>query len=71
MTTFVLISAHQYAYDAAIPSLTADRLQRSLDVISEIHMCWLIVNIMKKDVLRAASTDAPTISINRKQAKKS
>ena len=45
MTSSAMISALQYADDAAFPSLTADGLQRSLDVMSETYLCaGLIIN---------------------------
>ena len=44
-TSSALISALQYADDAAFPSLTADGLKHSLDIISEMYLCAsLIVN---------------------------
>ena len=47
-TSSAMISALQYADDAAFPSLTADGLQRSLDVMSETYLrAGLIVNATK------------------------
>ena len=37
-TSSAVISAHQYANDVAIPSLTADILQRSPDVMFETYL---------------------------------
>ena len=67
-TFSAVISALQYANDAAISSLTTDRLQCSLDVISETYLfAGLIVNTMKTEVICALSPDAPTFSISWKQ----
>ena len=69
-TSSALISAIQYADEAAFPSLTTDRLQRNLDVISETYLrADLIVNTMKTEVLSASSPDAPTVSASGKQVK--
>ena len=47
-TSFAMISALQYADDTAFPSLTADGLQRSLDVMSETYLRpGLIINATK------------------------
>ena len=47
-TSFAMISALQYADDAAFPSHTADGLQRSLDVMSETYLrAGLIINTTK------------------------
>ena len=47
-TSSAMISALQYADDAAIPSLTADRLHRSLDVMSEAYLrSGLIIDTTK------------------------
>ena len=47
-----MISALQYANDAAFPSLTADILQRSLYVMSESYLrAGLIINTTKKKSL--------------------
>ena len=61
MTSSALISAHQYADDAAFRILTVDSLQRYLDVISETcpHVV-LIVNTTKTEVLSASLPNAPT-----------
>ena len=60
-TSSAVISSLQYADDAAFPSLTADGLLRSLDVMSEAYLCaGLIVNTTKADILSASSPDAPT-----------
>ena len=69
-TSPALISALQYADDAAFPSLTADGNQRSLDIISETYLCAsLIVNATNSKILIASSTDAPTVPIRGKQLK--
>ena len=61
-------SALLYADDAAFPSLSADRLQHSLDVMSETYLhAGLIINIVKTEILRASSPDASTFSISGKQ----
>ena len=63
-TSSALTSALLYANYAALPSLTADGLQRILDVISESYLCaGLIVNSTKTEVLSASSPDAPTFPI--------
>ena len=70
--TSAMISALQYADDAAFPSLTADGLQRSLDVMSEAYLrSGLIINTTKTEILRTPSPDAPTFSINGNQLKNS
>ena len=67
-----MISALQYADDAAFPCLTADRLQRSLDVMSEAYLCaGLIINTTKTEILSTSSSDAPNFSINGNQLKNS
>ena len=67
-TSSAVISALQYADDAAFPSHTADRLQRSLDVLSETYLCaGLIINTTKTKILSASSSDAPTFSISGNQ----
>ena len=59
-----MISALQYTDDAAFPSLTADRLQHSLDIMSEAYLhAGLIINTMKTEILSASSPDAITSSI--------
>ena len=63
-----MISALQYADDAAFPSHTADGLQRSLDVMSETYLrAGLIINTTKTEILRTPSSDAPTFSISGNQ----
>ena len=67
-----MISALQYADDATFPSLTADGLQRSHDIMSEAYLCaGLIINTMKTDILSASSPDAPSFSISGNQLKNS
>ena len=67
-TSSAMISAIQYADDAAFPSLTADGLQHSLDVMSETYLCAdLIINTTKTEILSTASPDAPTFSISGNQ----
>ena len=57
--TYAMISALQYVADAAFPSLTADRLQRSLDVMSETNLCaGLMINTTITEILSTSSTDA-------------
>ena len=52
MTSSAVISALQYADDAAFPSLTADGLQRSLDVMSESKLrAGPIINTTKTEIL--------------------
>ena len=58
--------AIHYAHDAALPSLTADGLQRSLDVISETNLnAYLITNTAKAEVL----CTSPSFLISGKQLK--
>ena len=65
-------SALQYADDAAFPSLTADGLQRSLDVMSETYLCaGLIINTTKTETPSASSHIASTFSISGKKSKNS
>ena len=53
-----MISALQYTDDAAVPSLTADRLQRSFDVMSETYLRdGRIINTTKTEILSASSPD--------------
>ena len=67
-----MISALQYADDAAFPSHTADGLQRSLDVMSVTYLrAGLIINTTKTEILSTPSPDAPTFSISGKQLKNS
>ena len=47
-TSSAMISALQYADDAAFPSLTADGLQRSLDVMSETYLRAGLISIQQK-----------------------
>ena len=71
-TSSAMISALQYADDAAFPSHTADRLQRSLDVMSETYLrAGLVINITKTEILSTPSPDAPTFSISGNQLKNS
>ena len=60
-TSSVVISALQYADDAAFPSLTDDGLQRSLHIMSEtcLHAGHMI-NTTKTKILSASSPDAQT-----------
>ena len=54
-TSSAMISALQYADDAAFPSLTADVLQRSLHVMSEAYLrAGLIINTTKTEILSAS-----------------
>ena len=63
-----MISATQYAVDAAFPSLTADGLHRSLDVMSESYLrAGLAINTSKTEILSTSSPDAPTFFINGNQ----
>ena len=72
MTSYAMISTLQYADDAAFHSLTADGLQRSLDVMSETYLhAGLIINTMKTEILSTLSPDAPTFSISGNQLKNS
>ena len=72
MTSSAVISALQYADDATFPSLTADGLQRSLDVMSEAYLhAGNIINTTKTEILSAASPDVPSVSISGYQLKKS
>ena len=71
-TTSAMFSALQYAADAAFPSLTADGLQSSLDVMSETYLCAdLMINKTKAEILSTSSPDAPTFSISGNQLKNS
>ena len=71
-TSSAMISALHCADDAAFPCLTADGLQRSLDVMSESHLlAGLIVNTTKTEILSTSSPDAPTFSIGGNQLKNS
>ena len=67
-TSSVVISALQYADDEAFPSLTADGLQRSLDVMSETYLrAGLIINATKTEIHSTSSHDDPTFSISGNQ----
>ena len=67
-----MISALQYADDAAFPSHTADRLQRSLDVMFETDLrAGIIINTTKTEILRTPSPDSQTFSISGNQPKNS
>ena len=67
MTSSAMIYALQYADDAAFPSLTADGLQRSLDVMSETYLrAGLFVNTTKTE-----NRNAPTFTIGRNLLKNS
>ena len=71
-TSSAMISALQYANDAAFPCLTADGLQRCIDVISEAYLrAGLVINATKTEILSTSSPDAPTFSINGNQHKNS
>ena len=71
-TSSAMIFALQYADDAAFPSLTADGLQRSPDVMSETYLrAGLIINTTKTEILSTLSPDAPTFSISGNQLKNS
>ena len=67
MTSSAVISALQYADDAAFPFLTADELQRSLDVVCETYNR---VNTTKTEVLTTSPPDDPPVSISGQQPKK-
>ena len=67
-TSSAVISALQYADDAAFPSLTADGLQRSLDVMSEAYLCaGLIINTTETEILSTSSPDAQAFPISGNQ----
>ena len=71
-TSSAMSSALQYADDAAFSCLTADGLQRSLDVMSETYLrAGLIINTTKTEILSTSSPDAPTFSISGNQLKNS
>ena len=71
-TSSAMISALQYADDAAFPSLTADGFQRSLDVMSEACLrAGLIINTTITEILSTPSLDAPTFSISGNQLRNS
>ena len=72
MSSSAVISALHYAVESAFPSLTADRLQRSLDVMYEAYLCaGLVINTTKTEILSTSSPDAPTFSISENQLKNS
>ena len=57
-TSSALISAFQYTYDAAFPSLTADGLQRYLDVISVTYLRpGIIFNATRTVAFSASPSD--------------
>ena len=67
-----MISALQYADDAAFPSLTADGLHCKIDVMSEAyHRAGLMINTTKTEILSTSSPDAPTFFISGNQLKNS
>ena len=69
-TSSSVIYALSYADDEAFPSLTADGLRRSLDVMSENYLrAGLIVNTTKTEILSTPSPDAPNFSISWNQLK--
>ena len=64
-TSSALNTALQYADGAVFPCLTANGLQRSIEVMSESYIhAGLIVNTMKTDVHNASSLDVPTFYIS-------
>ena len=71
-TSSAMISALQYADDAAFSSHTADGLQRSLDVMSETYLrAGHIINTTKIKTLSTSSHDALTFSISGNQLRNS
>ena len=71
-TSSAMVSALQYADEAAFPRRTADGLQRSLDVMSETYIrAGLIINTIKTEILSTSSPDALTFSISGNQLKNS
>ena len=67
-----MISALQYADDAAFPILHADGLLHSLDVMSEAYLrAGLIINTTKTEIFCSSSPNAQTFSINWNQLKDS
>ena len=71
-TSSAIISALQYADDAAFPSHTADGLQCSLDVMSETYLnVGIIINTTKTEILSTPSYDAPTFFMSGNQLKNS
>ena len=68
MTSSAVTSVLQYADYAAFPSLTADGLQRNLDVMSETYLrAGIIINTTKTEIHSASSPDAHTFSISGNQ----
>ena len=62
-TSYAVISSLQLANYSAFPSLTADGLQRSHDVMSETYLrANLIINSTMTEILSATSPDSPTSS---------
>ena len=54
-TSIAVISALQYADDAVFPSLTADGLQRCLDIMSEAYLrAGLMINTTKAEIFSAS-----------------
>ena len=71
-TSSAVISALQYADDSVFPSLTADGLPCSLDVMSVTYLhAGHIINTMKTGILSTSSPDVPTFSISGIQLKTS
>ena len=71
-TSSAMISALQYAVDAAISSLTADGVQRSLYVMSEACLrAGLMINETKTRILSTSSPDAQNFSISGNQLRNS
>ena len=69
-TSFAVIFVALYADVAAFLSLTADGLQRRLDVMSETYLrAGLIINTTKTEIPLASLHVAPTSSISGKQLK--
>ena len=67
-----MISALQYAADAAFPSHTADRLLRGLDIMSDSYLCaGLMINATNTEILSASSPDATTFTISGNQLENS
>ena len=67
-TSSAVISALQYADDGTIISLTADGLQRILDIMSENYLReGFIINTTETEILSASSSDATTFSISGNQ----
>ena len=67
-----MISPLLFADDAAFPGLSADDLQRSLDVMSESYLrAGLIINTNKTEILSTSSPDAQTFFSSGNQLKNS